>query len=98
MEEGKEKEICVTLADIPIFATGASQIPPIGFTEQPTIKFQPSNEEVCLFPTASTCSNELLLPTAHETFSITCFLELLGQLDLALYNLPELDHLSCSYT
>lgn len=68
MEEGKEKEICVTLADIPIFATGASQIPPIGFTEQPTIKFQPSNEEVCLFPTASTCSNELLLPTAHETF------------------------------
>lgn len=68
VEDGDEKEICVTLADILIFATGAAEIPPIGFTEQPTVNFQPRDGEGCLFPRASTCTNVLFLPTSHETF------------------------------
>lgn len=46
------------LSDILAFATGASKIPPTGFSPQPTICFW----EDCR-PRANTCGNVLFLPT-----------------------------------
>ena len=48
----------ITFEDILIFATGASETPPMGLTPSPTIAFCPTAK----YPTASTCSNVLTLP------------------------------------
>lgn len=61
-------------------ATGAAGIPPMGFTEQPTLVFKPKEEGGGL-PSASTYSNMLYLPTMHDShkafkynilFGVTC--------------------------
>jgi hypothetical protein len=51
----------VSLRDILIFATGASKIPPMGFSPQPTLSFW---EDVR--PKANTCGTVMFLPTALE--------------------------------
>ena len=40
IEEGEERSIPASLEDIVIFTTGASDIPPIGFEEEPSIVFK----------------------------------------------------------
>ena len=53
----------ISLEDILIFATGASEIPPMGFDEQPSVAFKPKGEfEAGGLPSASTCANRLYLP------------------------------------
>ena len=47
----------VTLADVLMFATGATSMPPMGLDPSPTIEFTE-----CQFPTANTCANQLNLP------------------------------------
>jgi len=37
LEDGVEKELLISLASILVFATGASEIPPMGFAERPSI-------------------------------------------------------------
>jgi hypothetical protein len=53
----------VTLEDILSFFTGASHPPPLGFPDA-TLNFNPTN----IYPTASTCSLCLTLPTKYESF------------------------------
>ena len=61
VEEGKEKKLPLTLEDILTFATGASQVPPTGWLEQPHIEFKNDSD----LPSASTYSNCLYIPTTH---------------------------------
>ena len=53
------------LEDILIFFTGTDTIPPTGLPEKPALKFD-SNE---IYPTASTCLLQLVLPTRHQTYA-----------------------------
>ena len=46
-----------------MFATGADEVPPMGFSDEPTIVFESGND----LPTASTCTNTLYIPTMHNT-------------------------------
>ena len=62
-EDGETKDIPLSLVDILVFATGASSLPPMGFDEQPSITFKKEGGE---FPTSSTCTNTLYLPTVHS--------------------------------
>ena len=39
-DDGEERDIFIKLEDILIFATGAAQVPPMGFSEQPTVAFK----------------------------------------------------------
>ena len=55
-----------TLSDVCIFFSGASQPPPLGFPVKPTLRFL---DKVNLFPTSSTCSLILRLPTGHSTYA-----------------------------
>ena len=50
--------IHITLADILIFVTGSSDVPPMGFSPKPVIMFSSGTA----FPISSTCSNTLTLP------------------------------------
>ena len=61
VEDGKEKRLSLTLEDILVFSTGASCVPPMGWSEQPKIEFKKEGD----LPSASTCSNSLYLPTAN---------------------------------
>ena len=73
-EEGPTK-----LGKILTFATGASEIPPIGFSPQPSIEFLHDEQTVfnsthgvsaARFPMANTCVNCLRIPlhSAYEAF------------------------------
>ncbi len=79
LEDGVEKKLPMSIPDILVFTTGASEVPPMGFTECPSIAFKESG---CDLPSASTCSNVLYMPTIHWNnydmfkykfvFAITC--------------------------
>lgn len=64
---GEEKQVQVKLEDILIFATGAAEIPPMGFSEQPTVVFKSKHEVGNVLPSASTCVNRMYLPV-HDTY------------------------------
>ena len=59
-------ELECTLSDILIFSSRYDKIPPIGFTETPTLTFLYS--ESSPLPTASTCDITLRLPTTHMEY------------------------------
>ena len=67
-----EKE--VSLSDLLVFATGASEIPSIGFDEHPALVFMHDPEEgehgpfVSPYPVTSTCAKTLKLPVMHTTY------------------------------
>ena len=52
----------VTLEDILVFFSGSDMVPPLGFSPPPSIVF---NHEA-MFPTSSTCSLMLVLPTKYH--------------------------------
>ncbi|MED6243903.1 hypothetical protein ATANTOWER_029703 [Ataeniobius toweri] len=68
-EEGSSK-----LQNILVFATGANEIPPVGFSPAPSIEFNHEGSEESsskrMFPMANTCINCLKLPliTSYEAF------------------------------
>ena len=62
----------VSLRDILIFATGASKIPPMGFSPQPTVSFW---EDVR--PKANTWGTVLFLPMALEVENFEKFEEMM---------------------
>ncbi|XP_013855982.1 uncharacterized protein LOC106511791 [Austrofundulus limnaeus] len=68
-DEGSSK-----LENILVFATGAKEIPPIGFSPAPSIEFLHESSEECsskrMLPMANTCVNCLKLPiiTSYEVF------------------------------
>ena len=49
--------------DILVFATGSDKIPPCGFHPAPSLLFYDGS-----LPLASTCSNELTIPTTHTSY------------------------------
>ena len=55
-----------TLSDVCVFFSGANQPPPMGFPEKPTLKLLHDGSP---FPTSSTCSLILRLPTLHSTYA-----------------------------
>ena len=61
-----------------VFATGASSTPPIGFDEDPIIRFVDAN-----LMKANTCVNLLYLPTQHHTYE-----EFKESIDFAILNSP----------
>ena len=58
LEECEDGLTHCSCSDILAFTTGASAIPPLGFSPQPSIKFTPAAG----LPTASTCTNTLRIP------------------------------------
>ena len=56
--------LSVTLSTILSFVTGAEDIPPLGFPHDATLGFSESNP----YPTASTCSIQLMLPSKYATY------------------------------
>ena len=57
-----DSNINITFEDILAFATGATDIPPMGFESKPTISFDANIK----FPTASACANVLTLPLGQS--------------------------------
>ena len=53
----------MTLSTIMNFFTGAEEIPPSGFSTEPTLYFNTD-----LYPTASTCGVELTLPSIYSRY------------------------------
>lgn len=45
-----------------MFFSGASKVPPLGFSKTPTLNFSGDN----IYPTASTCALTLTLPTRYR--------------------------------
>ena len=63
VEEGKEKKLPLTLEDILTFATGASQVPPMGWSEQPHIEFKNDNDLPSQAHAQIAYTSQLLMPT-----------------------------------
>lgn len=61
----EEEEFHFKLEDVLIFATGASDVPPIGFVPTPSIMFH--DHPGSFFPMANTCTNTLKLPLNTST-------------------------------
>jgi hypothetical protein len=66
----------LTLSDVLVFISGMSSVPPLGFEQQPVLKFRHLGD-LCAadmftaeFPLANTCTLELHLPihTSYEIF------------------------------
>jgi len=64
--QGSEETFVINLGDILAFVTGASSVPPIGFTSPPSIVFQ----ETSPFPISNTCANILKLPLSVDSFNM----------------------------
>ena len=60
-----EDDAIATLDEVLIFFTGAEAIPPTGLPEKPTLKFDRSQ----IYPTASTCLLQMVLPTCHQQYA-----------------------------
>ena len=60
-----DREICSSLEDVLVFFTGADRVPPLGFPHTPSLHFL---DDTAMFPTASTCSLVLCLPTRYSTY------------------------------
>ena len=69
------------LKDILIFATGADQIPPMGFVPTPSVTFDASTR----FPMANTCANVLILPLNAGDGNYSTFKE---KMDTAILGSP----------
>ena len=63
MEDGEQKDIPLSLADVLVFTTGASAIPPMGFDNPLSIRFK---DETSGLPRSTTCTNTLYIPTKHS--------------------------------
>uniref|UniRef100_A0A1X7U5G7 HECT domain-containing protein n=1 Tax=Amphimedon queenslandica TaxID=400682 RepID=A0A1X7U5G7_AMPQE len=65
----------ITLGDVLAFTTGASSIPPVGFTNRPSIQFH--SVSISKFAKANTCGNVLrlsMLTNSYEEFrDVFCF-------------------------
>ena len=54
----------VTLKDVMIFFSGSNEVPAVKFSPAPSLHFNKDN----LYPTASTCSLELVLPSKYYSY------------------------------
>ena len=54
----------ITLGDILAFTTGASTVPPMGFSPKPSIEFHENSN----FPEANTCGNILRLSLMNHSY------------------------------
>lgn len=61
---GETERYDITLGAIVCFATGMSEVPPLGFSPKPAIVFQSES----ILPMSNTCSNLLKLPLKSQTY------------------------------
>ena len=54
----------ITLDNILVFFSGTDKVPPLGFTPDPALAFNSD----AWYPTASTCSLTLFLPTRYNDY------------------------------
>ena len=54
----------MTLVDVLTFYTGSDKVPPLGFVPAPTLAFN----SAAYYPSSSTCSLTLYLPTKYEDY------------------------------
>ncbi|XP_068671668.1 G2/M phase-specific E3 ubiquitin-protein ligase-like isoform X2 [Montipora foliosa] len=64
LQDCEARQASATLEEVMIFATGASEIPAIGFESTPTIHFLEGDR----LPKANTCGTILYLPLMHEDY------------------------------
>lgn len=60
-----DKQVGCSVEDVLVFFSGADCLPPLGFHRSPELHFL---EPADLFPTASTCSLILRLPTRYHDY------------------------------
>ena len=58
-----DKDSVLTLQDILVFATGASEPPPLGFDSKPCLEFTAGK-----YPTANTCRVTLYIPLLYSEY------------------------------
>jgi hypothetical protein len=75
-------ESAITLADVLIFATGASQPPPLGFDSTPALEFTAGK-----FPMANTCGVTLYIPLLYGEYE-----EFKDTMEFAIQNSPSFGH------
>ncbi|XP_016521610.1 G2/M phase-specific E3 ubiquitin-protein ligase-like [Poecilia formosa] len=83
LQDAEDEEGSSKLQNILVFATGASEIPPIGFSPGPSIEFLHGSSEEShtkKLPMANTCINCLKLPV------LTCYEVFKENMDFALAN------------
>ncbi len=61
---GSVEEFWICLEQIVAFATGSTEVPPLGFDPKPSIGFQSE----CNLPSANTCANRILLQLNKMTY------------------------------
>lgn len=61
-----DEDIGCTLQDILIFFSGSDRIPPMGFSQHPTLVFLHQPNEI--LPTSSTCDLQLRIPTCFDQY------------------------------
>ena len=61
-----EEEKQLSVGHVLAFFTGSDLIPPLEFSEQPSLNFNPVN----MYPTSSTCANTLTLPSHYTEYEL----------------------------
>lgn len=75
-----DNEAEVSLADVMVFATGASKPPPLGFDQPATVTFL---DDMGAFPLANTCVNKIQLPVCYTDYE-----EFKAKMAFAIKNSP----------
>ncbi|XP_033729584.1 G2/M phase-specific E3 ubiquitin-protein ligase-like [Pecten maximus] len=76
LEEVEEETVALKFSQILQFCTGAKEVPPLGFSPQPTIAFWDEK-----YPKANTCANTLVLPTTSKRYK-----EFVGNIEFGILN------------
>lgn len=73
-----------TLGEVLTFATGSDEIPPLGFSPMPQIRFWED-----IHPKANTCANTLYLPMSAGSHGEVEFEEFKAKMDEGILNSPS---------
>ena len=76
---------CATLENILVFATGASEVPPLGFRPSPSIQFWDD-----IRPRSNTCGNVLFPPLYPDSKNEVLYETFQSFMDDAIFNFPHL--------
>ena len=63
-----EGDLECDLADLLVFVSGSSRVPPTGFHRTPVIEFQ--HDHSAILPTASTCEISIHIPTCITDYQL----------------------------
>lgn len=83
IQMGEDGRSCATLENILVFATGASEVPPLGFRPSPSIQFWDD-----IRPRSNTCGNVLFLPLYPDSKNEVLYETFQSFMDDAILNSP----------